>query len=145
MTDVIVVGGGPTGLLLAAELKLAGVDPLVLEAADGAERRTRSLGLRSINTRSSQTLALRGLTEPLLAAQWAMFDRLAADSRPDHADLVALLVSAVRQGRTRGHFSGLPLLEDTTGDPADYVMLRQHVLEQILADHATALGVRIRA
>ncbi|GAB3968293.1 FAD-dependent monooxygenase [Actinoallomurus acanthiterrae] len=144
MTDVIVVGGGPTGLLLAAELKLAGVDPLVLEAADGAERRTRSLGLRSINTRSSQTLALRGLAEPLLAAQWAMFDRLSADSRPDRADLVALLVSAVRQGRTRGHFSGLPLLEDTTGDPADYVMIRQHVLEQILADHATALGVRIR-
>jgi 2-polyprenyl-6-methoxyphenol hydroxylase-like FAD-dependent oxidoreductase len=30
-TDVIIVGAGPTGLLLAAELRLAGVRPLVLE------------------------------------------------------------------------------------------------------------------
>ena len=29
--DVIIVGAGPTGLLLAAELGLAGVRPLVLE------------------------------------------------------------------------------------------------------------------
>lgn len=31
MYDVIVAGGGPTGLFLACELRLAGVRPLVLE------------------------------------------------------------------------------------------------------------------
>nr|WP_277955447.1 FAD-dependent monooxygenase [Saccharopolyspora soli] len=36
MTDVLIVGGGPVGLLLAGELRLAGVDPLVLEAADAS-------------------------------------------------------------------------------------------------------------
>ena len=31
MIDVVIVGGGPVGLFLACELKLAGVDPVVLE------------------------------------------------------------------------------------------------------------------
>ena len=34
-STVIVVGAGPTGLMLAAELALAGVDCLVLERRDG--------------------------------------------------------------------------------------------------------------
>jgi 2-polyprenyl-6-methoxyphenol hydroxylase-like FAD-dependent oxidoreductase len=31
MADIVIAGGGPTGLMLAAELRLAGADPLVLE------------------------------------------------------------------------------------------------------------------
>ncbi|RSM70675.1 2-polyprenyl-6-methoxyphenol hydroxylase [Kibdelosporangium aridum] len=155
MADVIVVGGGPTGLLLAGELRLAGVDPVVLEAADGAMRRTRSLGLRGINGRTTQSLRLRGLTEALVRgltealarAQDAMFDRLAAEQRgPGEADQVHGLVQLLRENRARGHFGGLPLVDDRA-DPSgtvDHFLLKQHVLEQILADWATELGVRIR-
>ena len=144
MTDVIVVGGGPVGLLLAAELKLAGADPLVLEAATGQERRTRSLGLRSINGRSAQTLALRGLVEPLAEAQWAMLDRLAADGDPGVADLVGHLVGLLRQGKALGHFSGLPLAGDGSEGVA-HLLLKQHELERVLAERAAALGVRVRS
>jgi 2-polyprenyl-6-methoxyphenol hydroxylase-like FAD-dependent oxidoreductase len=31
MADVVIIGGGPTGLMLAAELRLGGADPVVLE------------------------------------------------------------------------------------------------------------------
>ncbi|WP_131736008.1 FAD-dependent monooxygenase [Actinomadura roseirufa] len=148
MTDVIVVGAGPVGLLLAAELKLAGADPLVLEAADGSVRRARSLGLRAINTQSLRTLALRGLTGRLREAQEALLDELgpAADAHPDRDDIAATILDAVRRGLGRGHFAGLPLRDGAGAKdkPAEYIVVRQHVLERILADHAASLGVEVR-
>src|SRR5690242_18315012 len=127
MTDVIIVGGGPVGLLLACELRLGGADPLVLEAATGEERRTRSLGLRSLNARTVQSLALRDLVEPVAGEQWAMLDELAARREPAGADLVAMMVELLREGLIRGHFAGLPLLGEA-GD-AEYLMLKQDRLE----------------
>ncbi|MEU6778683.1 FAD-dependent monooxygenase [Nonomuraea angiospora] len=141
MTDVIIVGGGPVGLLLACELKLGGADPLVLEAATGEERRTRSLGLRSLNARTVQSLALRDLVEPVAGEQWAMLDELAGRREPAGADLVAMMVELLREGLIRGHFGGLPLLGEA-GD-AEYLMLKQDRLEAVLAERAAAMGVRI--
>ncbi|NUR84860.1 MAG: 2-polyprenyl-6-methoxyphenol hydroxylase, partial [Nonomuraea sp.] len=142
MTDVIIVGGGPVGLLLACELRLTGAEPLVLETATGEERRTRSLGLRSINARSLHSLELRGLVEPLTAAQWALFDELAADREPATADLISMMTEGFRKGMMRGHFAGLPLLAEDGG--AEYVMLKQHLVEAVLAERAASLGVRVR-
>jgi len=137
MTDVIVVGGGPTGLLLASELKLAGADPLVLEASPEAGRPLRALGLRGVNGRSVQTLALRGLEEPLRKAQWAMFEALPSTATDQVDGLVALL----HGGAARGHFAGLPLVDEGRG-PRN-MLLKQSLLEDVLAAHARSLGVRI--
>ncbi|RSM75624.1 2-polyprenyl-6-methoxyphenol hydroxylase [Amycolatopsis sp. WAC 01375] len=129
MNDVIIVGGGPVGLLLAGELRLAGADPLVLEAGDGAVRRSRSFGLRGINGRTSQSLRLRGLTEAFSKAQ-------------KEASGVSRLLKG---NRARGHFAGLPLVEnEVQSGAAGGFVLEQHVLERILADWATGLGVRVR-
>jgi 2-polyprenyl-6-methoxyphenol hydroxylase-like FAD-dependent oxidoreductase len=64
MADVIVVGGGPTGMMLAGELRLRGVDVVVLERDLRPPPFVRSLGL---HVRSVEVLDQRGLLERFLA------------------------------------------------------------------------------
>jgi 2-polyprenyl-6-methoxyphenol hydroxylase-like FAD-dependent oxidoreductase len=64
MIDVIVAGGGPTGLMLASELRLHGVHALVLERDAEPTKIVRSLGLHA---RSIEIMDQRGLLERFLA------------------------------------------------------------------------------
>ncbi|MEV4349838.1 FAD-dependent monooxygenase [Actinoplanes sp. NPDC049596] len=64
-TEVIIVGAGPVGLMLAAELRLAGVSTVVLERAAAPAPHARALGLHA---RTLEQLAMRGLQEPFLSA-----------------------------------------------------------------------------
>ena len=58
--DVVIVGGGPTGLMLAAELRLGGADPVVLERLPEISQIPKGNGLVG---QIVPTLDYRGLTD----------------------------------------------------------------------------------
>ena len=118
-TDVIVVGAGPTGLMLAAELCLAGVRPLVLERRPRPGETPKASGF---NGQIVELLRYRGL-----------LDRIeAASARP---------VDAARGAP----FGGLELdFSHLTDPPLRVVHLPQPQLERLLGEHADELGASIR-
>jgi 2-polyprenyl-6-methoxyphenol hydroxylase-like FAD-dependent oxidoreductase len=116
--EVIVAGGGPTGLMLAGELCLAGVRPLVLERRPTLRETPKAYGL------SGQILRLldhRGLLE--------RFGTIGAEAGPAPAF----------------PFGGLDVDLTPLADPPLRAMrLPQPRLERLLGEYAAELGVEIR-
>jgi 2-polyprenyl-6-methoxyphenol hydroxylase-like FAD-dependent oxidoreductase len=117
MIDVIVAGGGPTGLMLAAELRLHGVQVLVLDKDPEPTKIVRSLGLHA---RSIEVLDQRGLLERFLALG--------------------------RRHPAGGFFAGIVKATPERLDTAHpYVLgIPQPVTDRLLAEHAAELGAEIR-
>ncbi|MFI6985419.1 FAD-dependent monooxygenase [Embleya sp. NPDC050154] len=114
-TDVVIAGAGPTGLMLACELRLAGVDVMVVERLSERTGESRAGGMHS---RTLEVLDQRGVLDRFLAV----------------GELTPV-----------GHFSGLWLdfdgLESRHPLP---LQLLQSAFERILEEWGTELGVRVR-
>ncbi len=68
--QVIIVGGGPTGMMLAAELKIAGVEPVILERRLEPELPGSRAG--GLHARTLEVLDQRGVVDRFLAAGTVM-------------------------------------------------------------------------
>ncbi|MFV2143789.1 rifampin monooxygenase [Isoptericola sp. G70] len=117
MIDVIVVGGGPTGMMLASELRLHEARVTVLEKNTEPTPQVRALGLHA---RSIEILDQRGLLDRFLA----------------HG----------RQFPGAGHFAGTDKPWPTSLDTAHgYVLgIPQPLTDRLLTERAIELGAEIR-
>ncbi|WP_157556018.1 FAD-dependent oxidoreductase [Nocardia acidivorans] len=160
--DVVVVGAGPVGLMLACELRLAGVDVLVLERLTEMDRTVKA---GAVNVPTAQALYRRGLLPELLEQHEATFARFAAFQQSLAATATATAsAGAASAGAAStppagfkmvpGHFAGIPLnaaaldLDDPAfadaGPAAAAWFVSQQGVESILAQRATDMGVEIR-
>lgn len=69
---VVIVGGGPTGMMLAAELALAGIDAIVLERRPSAEIESSRGRAGGLHARTIEVLDQRGIAERFLQEGQAM-------------------------------------------------------------------------
>ncbi|MVU82449.1 FAD-dependent oxidoreductase [Nocardia sp. ET3-3] len=151
--DVVVVGAGPVGLMLACELRLAGVDVLVVERLTAPDMTIKAGG---INAPVAQALDRRGLEPQLRAAHAAAMARMSGIfAKPTPVtDTETTAPAAPRRPRAGGHFAGIMLWADRidSEDPAfadlgpavESRFVDQQSLEAMLAARAAELGVPVR-
>ncbi len=148
--DVTVVGAGPVGLALAAELALCGARVQVLERRTEPDEAVKA---GAINVPAAEALDRRGLLSAAEQVQREVLDRVGsfarkADDQPPGGGQRA------GESRFTGHFAGMALDADLVdwSDPdlathtavAGARMVPQRELEKLLADHVARLGVPVR-
>ncbi len=130
--DIVIVGAGPVGLLLAIELTLGGARVLVLERLAAPSTALKAQGCGPLGI---EALQRRGMSATIAAAE---APRLAAMMQPG-------VQQRSRSPKAFGHFAGLLLRSDAQREPERRMRpVDQQTLEAVLAERARALGIAVR-
>lgn len=130
--DVVVVGAGPVGLLLAIELKLGGAGVMVLERLTAPSVAIKGTAVGPLGV---EALQRRNMGPALAEAE----DRNFAAMGPVGVERRA------QAHRSRGHFALVPLRSDAVGEPERRMLwVNQQGLEAILGARAAALDIEVR-
>ena len=134
--NVVVVGAGPVGLLLAIELTLGGVRVLVLERLAAPNPAAKALGIGPLG---SETLQRRGMSAGLADAEARVFAEMQRLAQPG-AELRG------KSSKYSGHFAGLSLIrKDAQREPGRRSRpVDQQAVEAMLGERARALDIEVR-
>ncbi|MET7887832.1 FAD-dependent oxidoreductase [Streptomyces avermitilis] len=148
--DVTVVGAGPVGLVLAAELALSGATVQVLERRAQPDEAMKA---QSINMPTAEALDRRGLLPAAEQVQQEVLERMGSFARMV-GDRTPGEGRRAPEARFTGHFAGMVLDADLVdwSDPdlaahtaaGGARLVPQRELEALLAEHVARLGVPVR-
>jgi 2-polyprenyl-6-methoxyphenol hydroxylase-like FAD-dependent oxidoreductase len=130
-TDVLIIGAGPAGLLLACELRLAGVAAVVIERSPTRPDFCRGFNL---NPRALDLLSRRGLADALIDEGWQL----------PQAAFSGLPVTLGLSGASTDHPYSLGIPQTRVEEVLEAVALdrgavirRGHELRTLTQDHAS--------
>src|SRR5580698_6131695 len=146
MYDVVIAGGGPVGLFLACELRLANLSVLVLEQTENPHSPLKRLpfGMRGLSVPTIEAFYRRGLLNDIATPQHAK----------DGGSAPATAHWMQQPRRPGGHFAGIRFYYDNIdtskwpyrlpGPAGTTMAVEMEHLESVLAARASATGVEIR-
>jgi 2-polyprenyl-6-methoxyphenol hydroxylase-like FAD-dependent oxidoreductase len=119
MLQALVIGAGPTGLTMAAELARHGVHPRIVDALAVPGEQSRALG---VHARTLEAWSTMGIVDRALALGWRVHG-----------------INVYADGKRIVH-----VLTDEIDSPYPFVLsLPQSETERMLAEHAATLDVRV--
>jgi 2-polyprenyl-6-methoxyphenol hydroxylase-like FAD-dependent oxidoreductase len=136
--DVVIVGAGPTGLMLAIEIVHGGATVIVL---DRLEKPDETIKAGAVGALGAEALERRGMRPAIESEERAM----------THAMAAMMKSSGITTGpppwkKIGGHFAGLFLIDQTRQREPERRLrgVRQQALERMLGERALEAGVAIK-
>jgi 2-polyprenyl-6-methoxyphenol hydroxylase-like FAD-dependent oxidoreductase len=128
-TDVLIVGAGPTGLMLACWLERLGIHPLVIDKKEGIARESRAL---AVQARTLETYDLLGIVERALpqGIRVAAVNVLLKQHR----------VGRIKLGEIGSGLSPYPYLFVMGQDKTEHLLLEHYLAQGGQVQWETSLG-----
>ena len=136
--DVVIVGAGPTGLMLAIEIVLGGANAIVLDRLTEPDETIKAGGIGAL---CAEALERRGMGPAIEAEERAVTDAMAAMMKSS-----GIATGPPSFQKIGGHFAGLFLIDQTRQREPERRLrgVRQQALERMLSERALQIGIEIK-